>query len=80
MLRMRTINEAHAELKAADPDTALTPHFIRQLILSGSVPHVKAGNKYLVELDALERYLSNPTPAAPDAPAIRMVSERGGRV
>lgn len=59
--RMRTINEAAAEMREADPHTAVTPHFIRQLILAGKVPHVKAGNKYLVNLDGLQEYLANPS-------------------
>ncbi len=54
---MRTITEAAAELKLADEHTALTAHAIRQLILSGSLPHIKAGKKYLINMDVLEKYL-----------------------
>lgn len=57
MPRMRTITEAAAELKSADEHTALTPHAIRQLILSGSLPHIKVGKKYLINMDVLEKYL-----------------------
>ena len=53
--RMRTIQEAAAELRRIDPHTAVTPYFIRRMVLSGAIPHVKAGNKRLVNLDTLRR-------------------------
>jgi hypothetical protein len=62
MPRMRTINEAHRSIKDADPDTSLSPFAIRRLILTGAIPSITAGNKYLIDLDALEEYLSNPVP------------------
>ena len=55
--RMRTIQEAAAELRKIDPGTAVTPYRIRQLVLDGTIPHVKAGNKRLVNLDTLLHYL-----------------------
>lgn len=57
MPRMRTIQEAAAELKKTDPGTAVTPHAIRQLVLSGNIPHIKAGKKHLINMDTLENYL-----------------------
>ena len=62
--RMRTIGEAAAELRKIDPGTAVTPYRIRQLVLDGSIPHVKAGNKRLVNLDTLLHYLE--TAPAPE--------------
>lgn len=53
--RMRTIQEAAAELRRIDPDTAITPYFIRRLVLDGTIPHVSAGNKRLVNLDTIAR-------------------------
>ena len=58
--RMRTIKEAVAELKALDERTAITEYHIRQLVLSGILPRVKAGKKYLINLDLLIEYLVNP--------------------
>lgn len=57
MRRLRTINEAVRFLKEQDPDTSLTPYFIRRMIVDGQVPTVMAGKKYLVDLDALLLYL-----------------------
>lgn len=57
---MRTIAEAVSEIRAQDPKTAVTPYRVRQLILSGVLPSVRAGNKYLIDLDVLIEYLKNP--------------------
>lgn len=59
--RMRTIKEAAAELKLLDSNTAITEYHIRQLIHSGIIPTIKAGKKYLINLDTLIEYLQNPT-------------------
>jgi len=58
--RIRTLKEAHAEIKAADPKTAVSFNYIRKLVLSGAVPSVMAGNKYLLSMENLEEYLCNP--------------------
>ncbi|PKM84574.1 MAG: hypothetical protein CVU86_06400 [Firmicutes bacterium HGW-Firmicutes-11] len=62
MLRMRKIQDAYEEIKAVDPNTAITRNYIRRLIISGTVPSIMAGRKHLVNMDALEAYLSNPKP------------------
>ncbi|WP_407386378.1 hypothetical protein [Ruminococcus sp.] len=59
--RMRTISEAAQEIKALDPRTAITEYHIRQLAVSGVIPRVKAGKKYLINLDMLIEYMSDPT-------------------
>ncbi len=60
MPRMRTIKEAHQELKQLDPNTAVTEYYIKQLVLSGQIPFVMAGRKRLLNFDALLSYLENP--------------------
>lgn len=57
--RMRTINEAMELLYRQDPNTAITPHALRRLIVTDKLPHVMIGRKYLVNFDALEEYLGN---------------------
>lgn len=59
--RMRTVKEAVAEIKAIDPDTAVTFYQVRRLALQGVLPVVPAGNKRLICLDTLIEYLQNPT-------------------
>lgn len=48
--RMFTINEAATHF-------GLPKHFIRQLVLTRTIPSVKAGKKYLVNEKVLENYL-----------------------
>ena len=55
---MRSIKQAVAEIKSTDPNTALTYNALRQLVLTGVIPHVKAGAKYLVNLNTLYQYLN----------------------
>ncbi len=55
--RMRTIPQAYAELKAADPDTCFTEYALRQLVLTKQIPSVKAGRKFLLNLDVLFEHL-----------------------
>ena len=56
--RMRTIKQTIQELKAMDSETAFTETALRRAISSGAIPHLRAGNKILVNLDTVERYLS----------------------
>ena len=60
MARMRTQSQAFAWLKEHDPDTALTKTALRRLIITGAVPSVRVGQKYLISLEVLEEYLRNP--------------------
>lgn len=57
MRRLRTINEAVRYLKQQDPETSMTPYFIRRMIVEGQVPTIMAGKKYLVDLDCLLAHL-----------------------
>lgn len=72
MVRTRTIREAAAYFKAADPGTCLTETAIRTLLREGVVEHTRVGRKYLVTIEALEAYLmgrsgipSQPQPKPP---------------
>lgn len=58
MPRMRTLKEAYTWVKETDPDSALSFCALRTLVLSGEIPHVTIGAKRLVNLDAVEAYLS----------------------
>jgi len=58
--RMRMLEEAYEELKSLDPKTAVTRHFIRQLMITGEIPCIMSGRKRLVNLDILISYLANP--------------------
>lgn len=58
MARIRTINEAAAYMREQDEHTALTKTAIRRLVIAGAIPSVMAGQKYLINLDVLEEYLT----------------------
>ena len=55
--RMRTLTEAYGCIKEADPETAFTANYVRCLIVSGAIPRMKCGKKYLVDVDLLIEYL-----------------------
>lgn len=59
MIRIRTIQQAAAEIKAKDKNTAITEFYIRKIVNAGEVSSHKSGGKYLINMDLLERYLEN---------------------
>lgn len=63
MARMRTIDGAYEEIHTADPGSAVSKKFIRHLVITGAVPACMAGKKYLLNFDALERYLAGEEPS-----------------
>ena len=77
MRRMRLISEAYEELKAADPNTAVTKTAFRGLVLDGRIPSIPIGNKYLVSMEDVENFFIHgdaaETPAPPDRGKIRKV-------
>ena len=56
--RMRTIDNAYAEIKALDPQTDFTKRALRRMIASKEIPTTKIGNKNLINLDRLLEILS----------------------
>jgi len=56
--RMRTYQQAATIIKELDPDTSVTPYRIRAWLLDGTLPHVQAGSKRLVNVDMLLDKLS----------------------
>lgn len=59
--RIRGIREAINELKEYDPETALTEKGLRRLVITGEIPTVRIGTKYLINMDVLNNYLYNGT-------------------
>ncbi len=56
-MRMRSLNEAFEEIRRSDPGTALTKTALRRLVTTGQIPSVRVGVKYLVSVEAIERYM-----------------------
>lgn len=63
--RMRDAAGVIKELRAQDPDTRISLHFIRGLIKSGEIPVVQAGSRKLVNADLVFDYLANQGTAKP---------------
>ena len=61
MPRMRTAAGVLAEIKATDPSTEITLHFIRHLIHTNQIPVVSVGRKKLVDVDAVIAHLVKPS-------------------
>ncbi len=57
--KMRTISAAINEIKGIDPNTCFTEHTLRKAVVTKVIPSVKAGKKYLVDMDAVYAYLDN---------------------
>ena len=55
-----TIKDAMQKIKQDCPETAISEHFLRQLIRDGILPALKAGNKALINMDVLSEFLSDP--------------------
>ena len=62
MKRFRTIEGCYQEIKAADPNTAITLRAIRRAVSEGDIPSRRVGSgkgwKYLVDLDRVIDYFS----------------------
>ena len=59
MEKLRTIAQAAAEIKKIDPESALTEWALRQLVKDGEIPTMKCGNKALLSMASLERYIAS---------------------
>lgn len=57
MDKVRTIKGAIRDIKNQDPESPLTVSVLRRWILSGELPVIKTGNKYLINMEVLARFL-----------------------
>ncbi len=58
-MKIRTINEAYADLLANDPRCAITKTALRRLVAEGKIPSVKIGNRNLIDLEACQAFFEN---------------------
>jgi len=71
--RMRTAAGVLEALKAEDPGTEVTLHFIKYLIRAQLVPVVHVGRKKLAAVEDVQAYLAAP-PIPDTEPGIRRVA------
>ena len=62
MPKIRTLTEAYDYIQKMDSETAITPNALRRMVVSGNIPCIKAGKKYLIDLDVLFEYLKGTKP------------------
>lgn len=53
MCRMRSVRDVAKYFREMDPQTEITEATIRKMIAEGTIPAVKTGIKYLINLDGL---------------------------
>lgn len=58
MKKIRTISKAYEEIRARDTDTCVSKWFLTQLVTGGAIPSTRAGRKWLVDMEDVERYFS----------------------
>ena len=58
MDRLRTIDQTISELKKADPGCQLTKWGLRSLVKEGVIPTLRFGNRVLLSVESVERYVS----------------------
>ena len=64
MCRMRSIRDTAKYFKDLDPNTEITEHTLRKMIAEGTIPAVKTGIKYLINLDQLLAMFGSPDVSA----------------
>ena len=52
-MRMRSVKETARILKEQDPNTELTEYTLRKLISEGTLPVIRTGTKFLINVDLL---------------------------
>ena len=60
--RMRTIPEALREIQAADPNTAMTLHALRNAVKRGKIPVVEICSKKLLNMDDVYEFMNSSAP------------------
>lgn len=66
MVNIRTAAQAFREIKANDPQTAISERQIRAIMKSGVIPVLKQGNKTMVNMEVLVDYLAHPSKYSSD--------------
>lgn len=57
--RIRTVDKAFDEIKAKDPETAITRYLVKQMVKQGMIPSIKSGNKRFVDVDVMEKCIDD---------------------
>lgn len=56
--KVRTINTVYSEIVNEDENTAISKHAIRQAVINGRIPSVKAGRTFLITKEDVLDYFT----------------------
>jgi hypothetical protein len=59
LARMRTAQQVYDYLHKEDPESSVSLWYIRSLMKQGKIPVIKAGCKYLINLDKFMEFLNS---------------------
>lgn len=59
---MRSVRETARIFKELDPDTEITEYTLRQMIKNNSIPYVKTGMKFILNVDLLMKHFYGEMP------------------
>ncbi|MHB8963383.1 MAG: hypothetical protein ACYC5K_09555 [Saccharofermentanales bacterium] len=59
MVKVRSLREALAYIRTLDQDTGISANAVRMLVVSGKIPSVKIGRKYLVDVDLVIEFFEH---------------------
>lgn len=56
--RIRSMRKAYDEIVANDPETSISYYHFRHLVITGVIPSVKSGQRYLLDMDNVVKAFS----------------------
>ena len=62
MVKLRTLKECYEYIKENDERSAVTPYFLRQMVVQKRIPYMRSGRKYLINLDNIEKFMAGELP------------------
>ena len=74
--KMRTIDQTYIYLKKLDPETAITKHLIRLLVMDGKIPSMKVGNKHLLDISNVLSFFDSYTYGCGDTSEVNKLDNK----
>ena len=62
MVKLRTLKECFEYIKENDERSAVTPYFLRQMVVQKKIPYMRAGRKYLINLENIDKFMAGELP------------------
>ena len=62
MVKLRTLKECYDYIKENDERSAITPYFLRQMVVQKKISFMRSGRKYLINLEHLEKFMAGELP------------------